>query len=64
MLTNALHQSHDGRFRARLDTVRAEGRGIVRQVQGQLGCRRYHTEDTCIWQVHMLAPQRVLSSAA
>ena len=34
-----------------VDAARAQGRGVVRQVKGLLGCVRYHTEDTCIWQI-------------
>ena len=30
---------------------RVQGRGIIREEKGQIGCRRYHTHDTCIWQV-------------
>ena len=33
------------------DAERVQGRGIIREVKGQLGCRRFHTHDTCIWQV-------------
>jgi hypothetical protein len=30
---------------------RVQGRGVIREEKGQIGCRRYHTHDTCIWQV-------------
>jgi hypothetical protein len=34
--------------------VRTPFRGVMLRDKGVLGCRRYHTHDTCIWQVDCL----------
>ncbi|MHB9132895.1 MAG: hypothetical protein ACYDBB_17645 [Armatimonadota bacterium] len=38
----------------RLDALRTPERGIVCEVKGQMGCVRYHTHDTCIWQIDFM----------